>query len=278
MEGLISQPYPHEIDKDFRSELGRINPLFCLLDVATARFASELASGGHPAEFIRAEAKRFDHHRLYTDAIKFTDSRRFLFVSHIAFLLTCAEAACRRLQRHPIVNKNELNKNEGDFVRRTVRIVLLTATGENVLNPAPLRDIHNLIGEAAFATVDYYRLVRNAELHARHVEDRDRSPDEAHQSLPIDSIVREYKRRPSTPLEIQFSDVLLCSLALQDMVRRLCAGLLGVDNHIIPHLLKAFGVLPKKRRANAAFAFCQQELLLDEHQAKSVIESIGWLA
>lgn len=278
MQGLIPRPYPHDIDKDFRSELGRINPLFCLLDVATARFASEITSARHPAGFIRTEAKRFDHHRLYTDGIKFTDSRRFLFVSHIAFLLTCAEASCRRLQRHPLVNKNELNQNEGDFVRRTVRIVLLTASGEHVPNPVALSDVQNLIGEGTFATVDYYRLVRNAELHARSIDEKDRSPEEAHRSLPSDIIFKQYKRRPSAPSAINFHDVLLCSLALQDMVRRLSAGFLGVERHVVPHLNKAFGALPEKRRANAGLAFCEQELLLDEHEAKSVIASLGWLA
>ena len=139
------------------------------------------------------------------------------------------------------------------------------------------RSVSSILSDTSISLADYYRLIRNTELHASTPEEKVTSPQEFYKTLPIEKIESEYKRKPSVFNQLTFDDVLLCSMALQNIVKALSSGLLS--NEMIATLLqKSFGNLDKNRRINAATEFCRQDLLLEQFQIKEVFESLGWLA
>ncbi len=271
---------PSEIERNFRSILGRLSPHLCLLDVAAENFALQMRQTKHAEPFLRQQAKHFGHTRLYTAHLQFSTAQRFMHLSHIAYIFSCGDALCRQLRSHPYI-KARMDPGvapKGDFLRKTLYLLLQASSPKKGrTNPVSDSELTNVLGNASFSLVDYYRLVRNDELHAAE-ENGETTSDTRFGDLPMREIQKQYGISPRRPSEIQFDDVLLCSRAWQDISRRLCSQIFGVEDYIVPALRKRVGNDCGARRENGARALLRQEFLLEEVLIDDILSNLGWLA
>ncbi|ALB42850.1 MULTISPECIES: hypothetical protein [Nostocales] len=69
---------PSKIERDFRKELGTINPYLCLVDSAVGYLVTKTKSESNQAKFLRKIAGDYGHYNLHTDSLKLDDLNKFV--------------------------------------------------------------------------------------------------------------------------------------------------------------------------------------------------------
>lgn len=276
----IEDPLPGQLENEFRRSLGRHNLYFNMLEVSVQTFADTLLKQPSETTYIRDCAKKMALHSLYPNA-SFASARTYLIYSHIAYVFSAGDLLCERIRsartikalKKDVVLFNKIDT--GDFVRKTLALTVLATM------PPECRDadavnarVEQLQTHESFALVNYFRIIRNEELHAAAGEPSQRIAA-ARSALPEVRITARYGRMPASVDQLTAQDALLCSKAWQDVAKWLCRHMLN-DGEAQAILKERFGRLRAERRETAARRFMQLELLYSEIDANATLSALCW--
>lgn len=277
---VFEVPLPGQLEREFRRSLGRHNLHLNMLDVSAQTFADTLSKQPSEARYIRECAKKLGFHSLYPDA-SFAGARTYLVYSHIAYVYSAGDMLCDRirstgsmkaLKKGDTALFNEIDK--GDFVRKTIALtVLATMSPERRDADAVIAQVEQMQTLDSFALVNYYRLIRNEELHA--AGDSERRTAAARDALPAEQIKARYGTVPAPAGQLSSRDALLCSKAWQSVAKWLCRHMLNsAEGQAI--IKERFGRLDARRRDAAARKFMKLELLYSQDDIDATMSALRW--
>lgn len=277
----FDDPFGGQLEKEFRRLLGRHNLHLNMLEISAQTFADTLSNQPSEAVHIRTIAKKLGFHSLYPEA-SFASARTYLVYSHIAYVFSAGDMLCSRIRSTDSMRalKNAdadlFNKiDKGDFVRRTLALtVLATMPPEN-------RNVDNVMSQMeriqkieSFALVNYFRLIRNEELHA--AGESDQRIAAAWEALPKEQIKARYGTMPSAPRgQLSSQDALLCSKAWQGVAQWLCRHMLN-DAEVQVIVKKRFGKLKAQRRDAAVRKFLKLDMLYSPEDVDATMSQMEW--
>lgn len=251
-----------------------------MLDLAAASFADALAKQPDEPAYMRDCAKKLGFHSLYPHA-SFASARNYLVYSHIAYVFSAGDVLCERirsarsmkaLKNSNMALFNELDK--GDFVTRTLALTIWDGMSQQNPNAkAILAEVERIQKLAPFALVDYYRLVRNSELHT--AGESDRGTATARDALPAAQVEAQFGAMPSLADNLSSQDALLCSKAWQAVARWLCRYMLN-STDAAAIIRKRFGRLDATRRKVAASKFMELDLLYSGEEVSDALSLLQW--
>jgi hypothetical protein len=271
---------PGQLEKGFRCSLGRHNLHFNMLEVSAQTFANTASLQSSEAGYIRDQAKRLGFHSLYPDTT-FASAHAYLIYSHIAYVFNAGDVLCDRIRSNSSIKAlkgsntalfNQIDK--GDFVRKTLALALLVTMSPDSRDAdiVNARVEHLVQTNPSFALVDYFRIVRNEELHG---DDASRqSVAAARDALPEGLIKARFGHMPSAGEPVA-RDALLCSKAWQGVAEWLCRHMLN-DAEARAILKDRFGRLESKRREDAARRFLELQLLYSGSDAAAMLSTLNW--
>ena len=277
---VVEDPLPGQLEREFRRSLGRHNMHLNMLDMSAQTFADTLSEQPSEAEYLRECAKNLGFHSLYPDA-SFASARSYLIYSHIAYVFSAGDMLCDRIRSTASMKAvkksdaalfNEIDN--GDFVRKTLALtVLATMSPETRNSAAVIAQVEQIQLLESFALVNYYRLIRNEELHAANESDRKSAAARA--TLSEERIKVQYGIIPGAAGKLSSRDALLCSKAWQRVAKWLCRHMLN-DADAQAIIKERFGRLEPKRRAAAALKFMGLELLYSSDEINATISALRW--
>lgn len=277
---VVNEPLPGQLDMEFRRSLGRHNLHLNMLELSAQTFADTLSNQPSEARYVRDCAKKLGFHSLYPND-SFASARTYLVYSHIAYVFSAGDMLCERIRSTGSMKElkkadetlfNQIDK--GDFVKRTLALTVLASM------PPDLRRVDAVVVEVekvqaleSFALVNYYRLIRNEELHAAGESDR-RAAD-ARGVLPEERIKAVYGVMPAPAGQLSSRDALLCSMAWQSVSKWLCRHMLN-EAECQSTIKERFGRLEARRRNVAVRKFLKLELLYSLNEIDDTMFSLGW--
>jgi hypothetical protein len=273
---------PGEIEKTFRRHLGRHNLHLNLLEIATRSFEEAVRANGDEPGYVRQQAKSFGFHSFHPEAVTLKAAHSNLIASHIAYIASAGDVMCQTVRSSPHIkilkgqNTALFNAiNQGDFVRKTVALVVFASTNHEERELAQIEARTRQVSQMpCFALVDYYRLIRNDELHKAGIVDDD-SEDAIR--LPDMSVIgNAYGFKLKTSKELTAADALVCSKAWQGVATWLCRNMLNEAEQLIPELKRRFGHLAGERRATGSRNFMMQAFLFSKEDAARMLDSLSW--
>ena len=276
----VDDPLPGQLEEDFRILLGRHNLHFNLLEVAAHTFADTLATQSDEAAYIRGRATKVGQHSLYPHS-SFASARNYLIYSHISYVFSAGDVICKRIRSTTRMKALKTGSkalfddiNTGDFVRKTLALAGLGTLPPEQRDAATVNaKVEQVQAQGSFALVDYFRLIRNGELHAKG--ESEQRALKARTALPEGRITALYGEMPSSADQLSARDALLCSKAWQDVARWLCRHMINdVDAQAI--LKNRFGRLHAPRREVAAKKFMQLQLLYSQEDIRAGLSAMGW--
>ncbi len=276
---ISHQSTPGDMERKFRVDLGAINPLLCLTDTALRRMEREIASQGDPKKFLHTAVMAY-HPRLYTDHLNFQDACRLMYIAHVALIISRLDHLCDQLQRHQLVWPKVRELAQGDFVRKTLYLLLQSRTSDTIKQPMSPSVIDAHLEPVALSLMDYYRYIRNIQLHGQNIvrDSEDDSLPKKANNLNLEQIRAKFGSVPSNSDSVAFIDVILCSKAAQSIAKGLCRAMIDMAKELSPELKRRFGNVPAERRRHAAAAFLRQEFLLDDREVNGLLFEMSWLA
>lgn len=244
---LQREDFPAAIERDFRHELGRINIHLCFGDCALREFAHSVVSG---PDRLRRSLRAAGHRNLEPSEISVSLALNLGYSAHLAFLLSRLDILCQRLRRHPWVDKELNNAAKGDYLRRTLWVILQTISDSKIITPMEQDHTHHYLSQGALEDYDQCRTHRNDSLHS-------------------DTDSGEF-------IAPRFQTVLGLSKSLQVLAREICRTLSTDLQRTEEAIWHEFKHLSGPRRRNAVFSALRQEFLLDGADAEQVISQLAW--
>ena len=242
--------FPAALFRSFERELGRFNIQLCVADAALQDFAIRVSTSPN---ILKDRVRRSGHHNLNTAELRVDLALDFSYISHISLLLSRMEQLCQSLRRHPYVNRDLNSSAQGDFLRRTLWVILQSRSDTKIETPLDTGVLDEHLLPSNVTRFYAYRKLRNDLFHAGE----------------------SATAAPSTSLHPRFADVLQCSKSLQSLARALCRALIDKPR-LIRILERRFRALAPARRRNAAISALTQEYLLDATEAQAVLLEIAW--
>jgi hypothetical protein len=276
-----------ELLSTFKKSLGEINVRFCAIDAALAEALEQATTAGTPERQLEAWAQKLKYH-LHFDSVP--NLREPLGKYAIVFLHQVMEAFYNDIDSY-LKDRGDYKKidpqgadprPEGeDALRRLVRKIQLIESEvdripsyrDETRHVIETRETHlaSTIGRIEILLADYYRLVRNAAVHADAMQ-----PAKAHymQFLSCDQekerIARHYGYYPAQPQSISIDDMVLYSKVLQRVAQKLVIfARPDMQREIVPYLYNAFQVRYHKpgRLKNAIIGSLRTDYLVDNETA-----------
>lgn len=199
---------------------------------------------------------------------------RLAYTSQIALLLSRLEQLCKVLRKHCLIDTRLSKLMEGDFLRRTLWLVAVSRKGDKLPTPIQDADAFLYVDPLDIAVFDYYRIMRNTELHA--VVDADGNLTEVYSKIDLKRCKPELGHVPILRGEVNFSDVLVVSKNCQRIALSLCRSIVDPKRDILPELKRRFGNHSADRRRNAAKSLLTQSYLLDIADAEVILFDLAW--
>ncbi len=273
-------PLPGCLERDFRRILGRHNLHLNMLEMSAQTFANTLSSKADESSYVRDCAKKLGYHSLYPNTT-FANARTYQVYSHISYVFSAGDMLCKRIRSinsiKALKKENEFliqKIGQGDFVRRTLALTVLASLKPELRSAEAVEgQVKNIQTLESFALVNYYRLIRNNELHA--ADALVVRTEDARGALPEESIKSVYGMYPSLEEQINYKDALLCSKAWQSVSKWLCRHMLNDDDGQAI-LKERFGRLDKQRRNTAARKFLELELLYSKNEIDATLLALEW--
>lgn len=253
---------PGIIERQFRHELGAINPYLCLVDSAVEFFLEETEAKSDKAKFLRIIAGKYGHHHLYTEHLCINDLRKFVYLAHIALINSKAEAACKRIQKIKMMLKESKNSLTGDCLRKTITIVYFSKEGHHELEKKVEDKIaEDYVGKTEFRVIDYFRLIRNNEFHPSKKDENLNNILKIYNSIDQDFLRKVYQSKLNKPEEINSKDVLLLSKVWQKSIKEICRKCLNMEKVYEELKLQHKGISKEERRKNKIIQSLKQDFL-----------------
>ncbi|EAM2920082.1 hypothetical protein A6833_09970 [Salmonella enterica] len=264
---------PRDIESNFRKTLGIINPLMCIADISLKELESNLEE--MPLSNLTNKHK---HNRLSVENIKIADALLYVHLAHITYINSRAESFCNeviKLTNMLTKNSDSYDIDPTDKLRKT--IILIQAKKKKVSKTTKKLDESVYIkfcGQAELLIVDYFRKLRNIEMH-----ESSKSNELKFECTPQEriEIMKKFKHSPNDWETLNIRDVILYSQAWQSLAVNLCSNIVDIDNGFLNKLKKKYANDDKVRRDNAIRQKLRQDYLQPAHIV-SMLEHSGWVA
>lgn len=161
-------------------------------------------------------------------------------------------------------------------MRKTIFVILSSHGGQSPANPVTDAELASIVDPQASRLIDYYRVLRNEQLHGTGVGATEEGPTAIFKLLDKAAIASKFDRAASPPNAIAIDDVLLCSLAWQEAAKSLCVALAHPDTVLRPLVETRFGRLGANRRQTAARNFLREAFLLDSAAIDTILWGLNW--
>lgn len=265
---------PGEIERKFRHDMGRINPYLSLVDTAVSSLLDQSGDSSNTidrAKFLRKVANQYGHTRLYPEHLDLENLKKFVHLSHIAFINSQGESFCKKVQKMPVMLKEARNIAKGDFLRKTLAIVDASKQGDgNIAETVEESLFVNYIGELQLKVIDYFRLVRNTQFHHSDNKQMD-NVSMAFKLIDQDLLKKEYGFALSKPEEIKFEDVLVLSKTWQTTVKRICQKCINLKRDVYDALRSSCKGLDEDRCRNKIIQKLKRDYLQDDVQISTIL-------
>lgn len=273
---------PGKIERDFRKELGTINPYLCLVDSAVGYLVTKTKSESNQAKFLRKIAGDYGHDNLYTDHLNLDNLAKFVHLSHIALINSKAESACKRVQEIIWTDQeNDFKKDvkdyiEGDFYRKTILQIhcIKKEDSSYVKKDADKKETENIfvdyIGDTELKVLDYFRHLRNHVLHNSNEQDTNLLNE--FQVINQALLNKKYNLQLNQPHNLAFTDVLLLSKVWQESVRQICGKCLNISD-IYECLQMRYRGVSSKRRKNGIKETLKQDYLQTDQEISIIMDN-----
>lgn len=277
-----------ELWRNFQKHLGEVNVNFCSIDSALAEALQQAQATGRPElQLQQWTTKRGYHLQFKTLPVLHAP----LGLYGIVFLHQVVEtlydnindfAKSRDLfKRFDPEGQDACPKGE-DILRKLVRklnLVKSCAQGmpdykkeSNEDRNKREKEFRDTIGGIETILMDYFRLLRNAAVHANGMSDASKHYEESVVQELV-NIRKNYRVHPSMPSGISVTDMILCSKVLQNVARVLCIMVRpNVEQEILPYLQARFARFNNPaRRRNAIVGALQTDYLLEQSEAEMYV-------
>ncbi len=271
---LRKDQIPVDIFNKFKMELGEVNSHLCLVDAAIQDFARSSRQSPDSTAFLRQRTREHGHRNLSIDILNLEFSMRLAYTAQIALLLSRLEQLCKVLRKHSLIDTRLSELMEGDFLRRTLWLVAVSLKCEKIPTPIQDAEAYKYVAPLDLAVFDYYRIMRNSELHA--VADADDNLTEVYSKIDVKRCKTELGYVPILHGEVNFRDVLMVSKCCQRIAHNLCRSIVDPKRDILPELKRRFGSHSADRRRNAAKSMMTQSYLLDIADAEVILYDLAW--
>jgi hypothetical protein len=277
-----------ELLSTFKKSLGEINVNFCTIDAALAEALEQATTAGAPERQLEAWAQKLQYH-LHFDSVP--NLRQPLGTYAIVFIHQVMEAFYNDIDSYlkdrgaykKIDPQGADPRPEGeDDLRRLIRkIQLIESEADGIPSykdesrtAIETREEHlaSTLGRIEALMADYYRLVRNAAVHADAIQPA-KSHYEQHLSCKEekDRIARHYGYCPAPPQSISINDMVLYSKVLQKIAQKLVVlARPDIQKDIVPYLYSAYQVRFHRagRLKNAIIGSLCTDYLVDKETAR----------
>lgn len=281
-----------ELLTTFKRNLGEVNVHFCAIDAALVEALEHAARAGCPKQQLEAWAEKLEYH-LHFDSTP--NLRQPLGKYSIVFLHQVMEGFYKDidsyLKKRGAYKKadpqGENRSPEGeDALRKLIRKIYLIESGADSIpvykgetkEAIEIREKQfvSTLGRIETLLADYYRLVRNAAVHANAIQ-----PAISHyeQNLACreekDRIARHYGYCPAPPNSISINDMVVYSKVLQKIAQRLVIlACPDIKEEIVPYLYEKFRVRYRNpdRLKNAIIGSLRSDYLVDKETASRYVE------
>lgn len=280
-----------ELLTTFKRNLGEVNVNFCAIDAALAEALEHATRAGCPEQQLEAWAEKLEYH-LHFDSVP--NLRQPLGTYSIVFLHQVMEAFYKDIDSYlkdrgaykKVDPQGENRCPEGeDALRRLVRKIQLIESGANSIpvykgetsQAIEIREKHfvSTLGRIETMLADYYRLVRNAAVHAdaiqpaiNHYEQNVACREEKNR------IAKHYRHCPAPPKSISISDMVLYSKVLQRIAQKLVILVRpDIKEEIVPYLYEKYRARYRNpdRLKNAIIGSLRTDFLVDEETASRYV-------
>lgn len=280
---LRQEQLPVDIFRRFKKELGEVNTHLCLVDAAIQDFVLGHKQALDKSAFLLQRTRKHGHRRLATEKLDLLFAVRLAYISQIALLLSKLEQLCRVIRKHALINIQFAELAGGDFLRRTLWLVAVSRTSVKLPTPIDNAVAFDYLDSLDLFVFDYYRTMRNLELHSVSgaakkdpKADAKGSLDKIYSEIDLSRCRSELGYAPTLNGEITFNDVLVVSKMCQRIARSLCRSIVDTQRDILPELRRRFGNQTPDRRRYAAKAVLFQTFLLDIADIEGILYDLAW--
>lgn len=277
-----------ELLTTFKRSLGEVNVNFCAIDATLAKALGQAAKAATPERQLEDWAKELGYY-LHFGSVP--NLRSPLGTYAIVFLHQVMETFYHDLDAYlkergaykKIDPKGSDARPEGeDALRRIVRKLQLIYSGADAMpnykdeseHAIQTREAHfaSTLGRIEALLADYYRLVRNAAVHADAIYPAETLYQERldHQEEK-ERIARHYRHQPGSPASISINDMVLYSKILQTVARKLIVLVRpDIRKDVLPYLRDEYTARYRNpvRRRNAIIGALRTDYLLDMDTAR----------
>lgn len=273
------KPTPASIERKFRKYLGAVNPYLVLIEIATKEFKLKKETS------IKDVAEKHGHYNLHYNHLSLDKLDMFVHLSHLAFIGSRNDLLCEDIINFCSMESFNFNKlGRMDALRKMVSCIHIFNSidkeheKQNIKlslnsNPRDNTIFIDYIGEVDLKIVDYYRKIRNAEIHGG-LEEKWEENDNLTE-LCKNKIEEVYDFRPSEFNDLTSEDVILYSIALQKIAKKLCSKLTGIEylkSEVLPQLLNN-----KSNRRNTSITNHLREVYLQSDDIIDRLKSeVAW--
>lgn len=282
-----------------KKRLGAINTQFCSIDAVIADSLERAQASTSPERHIEELARKKGYHLSYEQT---PDLRKPLGSFGIVFQHQVLEGFLQDLESfiHKLPSYQEVDPKSADpqpkgedMLRRVIRKLWLANNQQRM--PDSYKDesdeakaqreenCRSMAGSIELSLLEYYRLVRNAAVHAdidqiASTYYRDHFADTSNQrvkqhntnsTVTLDRIERLYKAKPSRADQISINDMILHSRVIQKISQvLLTAARPDIRTDVLPTLRKSFSKYQNAQRRQRAIANAlRTDYLLDAADA-----------
>jgi len=259
---------PHEIEKNFRKNLGQVNPYMCLVDVAVNSMCEEFSK-----EKIHNISKKYGYPNIITEHINLDLLSQLVHLSHIAYIQSKAEEAIKAIIKISNIKNGLKNFGNGSFLDKAIHKIhynkhedLDPELQNKLTKPLTIQ----YIGEKEMLIIDYYRKIRNNTMHSNNEEININDYFEGY----LNEIEESFGFIPSPSNSLTENDVYLLSLVWQLNIKNIARQCINIKRDILPEQIKKYKGKTLKRRQSSIRKFLKLEYLMLDTELDDIIEEM----
>lgn len=201
--------------------------------------------------------------------------KKFVHLSHITFINSKAESACKRVQKiiwtdqEKDLRKEVTSYMKGDFYRKTILQIHCRKEENDSFakkeegNKDNEKIFADYLGYTELKILDYFREIRNITLHNSK---NNQKLMKIFNTIDLDLLYEKYNLQLNIPEKLAFTDVLLLSKVWQKSIRSICHKCLS-SSDIHEYLKQRYkGVSNKERQKNGIRQTLKQNYLQTEEE------------
>ena len=263
---------PREIEKQFRNNLGQINPYMCLVDVAVKNMIKQFEK-----DEIHNISKQYGYPNIITEHMNLNSLSQLVHLSHITYIQSKAEEATKNIVKIANIRDGLKKSGNGNFFDKAIHKVHYTKNES--LEPQLQDEITKplttqYIGRKETLIINYYLKIRNRTIHS----DKEKSDININNYFKgyLNKIEKEFGFIPNPINLLTENDVYLLSLVWQSTIKKFTKQCINIKRDILPEQMKKYRGTTLKRKQASIRNFLKLEYLISDEELNDIISEMGY--